>query len=199
MKKLAILAILGIAVSAHATAIKWTIGSTIFGVNDGTATQAYTLGGGFADDWKTGSPEFVLVYLGINKDATTADKVTNDMIVQTVTASSVINQSTSSSKAGKANVAQTYSAADVVGATYQVFFSYEGKLKDIYTDSGMTTVAKNVVSISQDQTTEAFSAAPSPLYAAGSSSTSSYVAVPEPSTAALALAGLALLLKRRKA
>ena len=199
MKKVAILAILGIAVSAHATAIKWSVGSFLYGVNDGTATQAYTVDDGFADDWKAGSPSFVLVYLGVNKAATTADKVTTDMIVQNVAASSVINQSTSTSKAGKANVAQTYSASDVVGATYQVFFSYDVKLKDIYTDSGMTTVAKNVVTISQDQTTEAFSAAPSPLYAAGGSGTSSYVAVPEPAVALLGLLGIGMLIKRRRA
>ena len=208
MKKLAILAILGIAVSANATAIKWAIGSFLYGVDkDGTASQAYTVADGFTDEFKTGSPSFVLVYLGVNETAKTASDVKNALkdeesnvaIVQTIAASSIINQSTSTSKAGKANSAQTYSAPDVAGSTYQVFFSYDGVLKDIYTDADLTTAAQVVVKVSQDAVTEVYSAAPSPLYAAGSGSTVSYVSVPEPATASLVLAGLALLLKRRRA
>ncbi len=203
MKKLAILAVLGLAVSAQAVSITWAVGGDLYGVNAGTATKAFTgtarNEGYWSDDFKTGNPAFVLVYLGLNASATTADKVTDQMIKQTVSASTLVTQSGTTAKMGKASIVQSFNAENVAGATYQVFFSYDGVLKDIYSDAAMSTAAAVTTTVVQDATTGLFSANPSPIYAAGTSSSASYVAVPEPSTAMLALAGLALLIKRRKA
>ncbi len=204
MKKIAFFTALGLCVvSAQAATIQWTVGATLYGVKEGVATAAFTGTarnvGTWSDDFLTGNPAFVLVYLGINEAATTADKVTASMIVQTKEASEIVRTAGSVAQMGKANVTANFTADNVVGATYQVFFSYDGVLKDLYTDADMTTVASMTATVVQDATTQLFSANPTTLYAAGSSGTDTYVAVPEPSTAALALAGLALLLKRRKA
>ncbi len=200
MKKLAILAVLGIAVSAQAASIKWTGGSFLYGVEDGTATQGYTVSGGWTDAFKSpNEAAFVLVYLGVDAQAKSAADVSTSDIVQTAKMTDIVNTSTSTSKAGKASLTQTLNVADVVGATYQVFFSYNGVLKDIYTDSSLTTAAGVTATVIKDPDTNIFSTTPSPLYAAGGSGSSMYVSVPEPSVALMGLLGLGMLLKRRRA
>lgn len=204
MKKLATLAVIGLcAASAQAASIAWTGGSFLNGVDgEGNSSQAYTVSGGWSDAFKSpNEAAFVLVYLGVNASATTADKVTSDMIKQTVGMADITNTSTSTSKAGKINKQQVYNADNVAGATYQVFFSYGGELRDIYTDSSLSTAAAVTAKITQDPDTLLFSASPNPLYATGSSSTAAYVSttpIPEPGTAAMALLGLGLLIRRRR-
>ena len=204
MKKLAIFAVLGFAVCTQAATIQWSIGGDLYGVKNGTATKAFTgiernVGEWSSDFTDPNTAAFVLVYLGQNKDATTAANVTSDMIVQTMSAATAVTTSGSVSKMGKANQTSNYTAADVVGATYQVFFSYNGVLKDLYTDSAMTTKAGVTATVVQDSTTQLFSANPTTLYGAGSSSTTTYVAVPEPAVALLGLLGIGMLIKRRRA
>ena len=196
MKKLAILALLCAVVASHGATIKWAVGGKLYGVDsEGTSTLAYTDANGWNSDFANGT--FVLVYLGINADPTTAANVTSSMIVQTLESMSDLVVTTGKqNQIGNASKLQSWDVDDVAGATYQVFFSMDGKLSDIYTSSSMSSPAQNTAVVSKDAA-GAYSA--NTLYAAGSSGTASYVAVPEPSTAMLALAGLALLLKRRKA
>ena len=207
MKKLALLAALGLcAVSAQAVNISWAVGGDLYGVKDGSATKAFTgtarNEGYWSDDFLSNDPSFVLVYLGINASATTADKVTSDMIKQTVAASDIVVTTGSTSKMGKASKMTDTTVDNVVGATYQVFFSYGGQLRDIFTDASLSTVAGVTATVVQDATTQLFSANPTVIYGAGASGTSAYVStapIPEPGTAAMALLGLGLLIRRRKA
>ena len=211
MKKLAILAALSLcAIATHAATIKWSVGSTLYGVNNDTATQAFTGTakdtGYRSDDFLTGNPAFVLVYLGVNETAKTAADVTRALedvtsgvaIKSTADASDIVTTTGRLANLGKASNTVSTDVDNVVGATYQVFFSYNGTLKDIYTDTSLSTAAGMVTTITKDPDTGIFSASPSPLYAAGGSSTKAYVAVPEPGTAAMALLGLGLLIRRRR-
>ena len=199
MKKLAILAVMSIAMSAHAVSIQWTAGGKLYGVDaDGNATLAYA-NGAMSDSFTANDPAFVLVYLGENATAVTASDVTSSMVVQTVEVADIIVTTGPAAKQGTAAVAQAYSSTDTVGATYQVFFSYNGEIRDIYTDAEMTSVAKYTTSVSKDGA-GAFSAPK--LFATGGTGTANVytsTAVPEPSVALMGLLGLGMLLKRRKA
>ena len=199
MKKFAILSLIGLATFAQAVAIQWTAGAKLYGIDaDGNASLAYS-GGAMTDSFTANDPAFVLVYLGENKSATTASEVTSSMIVQTVDASDIIVKQGPAAKQGTAAVAQQLLVDDTVGATYQVFFSYNGEIRDIYTDAAMTTIAQNTTSVSKDGA-GAFSAPK--LYATGGTGTTDvYVstAVPEPSVALMGLLGIGMLIKRRRA
>ena len=96
---------------------------------------------------------------------------------------------------------KTYTADDVDGATYQVFYLNNG-IYSLVNDPTISTVAISIDATTGGASTTAYrngtSTGASTVYASGSASTT-ISSVPEPSTAALALAGLALLLKRRKA
>lgn len=195
MKKIIALAVFGLAVSASAASIKWAIGSKLYGVDaDGNVTQVYADGAGWYDDAKSGS--FVLVYLGVNASATTANTISDNMVVSTATLSDLIVTSGKANAIGNASKLQTFNVDDVAGATYQVFFLNDGAYSDIYTDSSLSSVAKNTAVVSVDAA-GAYSA--NTLYAAGSGSSASYVSVPEPSVALMGLLGIGMLLKRRKA
>ena len=207
MKKLAILALIGASVSANAVAVKWSVGSLLYGVDgSGNVAQAFTS----ADGWNSkfdNTAAFVLVFLGNNASAVTADAFTDPnqtapTVVQTISLfddqgnSSIVTTSGKANAIGKANKEVSFSASDIVNATYQVFFTMGGNYYDIYTDSSLSTLATTTTKVAQDGA-GAFSV--NKLWASGSSSNNAYVAVPEPATASLALAGLALLLKRRRA
>lgn len=198
MKKLAILALIGLVVSAQAATIKWGIGGKLYGVDgEGNTTQVYADGVGWYDDAKAGS--FVLVYLGVNAEAKTASSITDAMVVENsaVSVADTIATTGRANQIGNANKTFSIDVADVAGATYQVFFLLDGKYSDLYTSAAMTTAAQNTVKVTYDGM--AYSTTPSPLYAAGTSTAASYVSVPEPATAAFALLGFGMLLKRRKA
>ena len=198
MKKLAILALVGLVASAQAATIKWAIGGKLYGVDgEGNATQVYTDGVGWYDDAKSG--QFVLVYLGVNASPIAASAVTSSMVVENsaVNVADTIATTGRANQIGNANKTFSIDVDDVAGATYQVFFLNDGKYSDLYTSAAMTTAAQNTVKVTYDGM--AYSATPSPHYAAGSGTTASYVAVPEPATAALALLGIGMLLKRRRA
>ncbi len=199
MKTLTFLAALGIAVSAQAVSIQWTAGAKLYGVDDeGNAILAYS-NGAMSSAFSANNPAFVLVYLGENATAKSASDVTSSMIVQTVDASSLIVTSGPAGKQGAASVAQSLLVDDVVGATYQVFFLYNGEIRDIYTNEGLTAVAKNTTSVSKDGA-GAYSA-PKLFATGGTGTTPVYVstAVPEPSVALMGLLGIGMLIRRRKA
>ena len=207
MKKLAILAFLCAAVSASAVSIKWSVGGLLYGVDGDGATQAFTQAGGWSDKFDD-SAAFVLVYLGNDANAVTADAFSNPdtapAVVQTVSlfgdepnTSPIVTTSGKANAIGKANKESSFSVSDTVGDTYQVFFTMGGKYYDIYTDEAQNTVAKVTTKVAVDGA-GAYSA--NKLWATGGTGTSSaYVSVPEPSVALMGLLGLGMLLKRRKA
>lgn len=182
----------------YETLSNWGVGGKLNIVENGISTQAYSSGTGWAANFPSTS-EFVLIYLGNSASAINATTLMAGLgdtytEVATALASSFIRTSGPASVIGNANINKQYTAADVVGDTYQVFFKLDGVYYDIFTSAEMTTPFQATTAVSHDGMAYA---APT-LYAANGSTTASYVPVPEPGTAALALAGLALLIRRRK-
>ena len=187
MKKtlLALLVTVVSATVASGASIKWTIGGAL----DASANI----------DTDVGS--FVLAYIGTTGgegvDAATfnAGVGSSYSVVDTGSWTDFYN-----SRRDTYNVAKSTTVDDVANATYQIFYLNNG-VYSLVNDPMQVTAA-----ISIDATTGAASvtayangtAGGSTAYAAGGSTTT-IASVPEPSTAALALAGLALLLRRRKA
>ena len=175
-----------LAAVASGASIQWAIG----GVIDATA------------DIDTGVGSFVLAYIG----------TTSGIGVDAATFNSGVGSSYSVVDTGNwsdfySSRRQTYSTTkattvdDVANATYQIFYLNNGTYS-LVNDPTISTIA-----ISIDQTTGAASTTAylngtstggAQVFATGGSTTA-IASVPEPSTAALALAGFALLLKRRKA
>ena len=171
---------------ASGASIKWAIGGTI----DASA------------DIDPNDGSFVLAYIG----------TTSGVGVDAATFNSGVGSSYSIVDTGNwsdfySSARGTYAAAksttvdDVANATYQIFYVNNGNYS-LVNDPTIVTM-----SISIDPTTGAASTSAYvdgvsngtfTMYAAGGQRTA-ITSVPEPSTAALALAGLALLLKRRKA
>ena len=170
----------------HAASIKWSIGGAL----DATA----------GIDTSVGS--FVLAYIGkttgIGVDAATfnAGVGTDYSIVDTGTWDDFFM----SRRSTYSNTKTYTTTSDTTGDTYQAFYLLNGSYF-LVNDPTISTVAVSVDGAGSASTTayvDGVAQSGGNLFAAGGSSTT-ITSVPEPSTAALALAGLALLLKRRKA
>lgn len=188
MKKtfLALSLMVAVASVSSGASIQWAIG----GIIDSSASI------------DTGVGSFVLAYIGttsgIGVDAATfnAGVGSSYSVVDTGDWSDFY-----SSRRNTYSTTKATTVADVANATYQIFYLNNGTYS-LVNDPTISTIA-----ISIDQTTGAASTTAylngqstggAQVFATGSS-TGAITSVPEPSTAALALAGLALLLKRRKA
>ena len=174
------------ATTVHGASIQWAIGGTI----DASA------------DIDTNVGSFVLAYIG----------TTSGIGVDAATFNAGVGSSYSVVDTGSwsdfySSRRQTYSTTkattvdDVANATYQIFYLNNGTYS-LVNDPTISTIA-----ISIDQTTGAASTTAylngtstggAQVFATGGSTTT-IASVPEPTTAALALAGLALLIKRRRA
>ena len=198
MKKLATFAVLAaLAMSAQAASILWGFGGKVY-LNKGEDTVLAT--DGSAPEVAAGS-YLALVYLGQNISSYPLDDITTDMAVDTLSYS--VTTSGKAAAIGKWNPnTSTYDDTTMEsGASFTVLF-FNGKTSSfdyIYALSGTdkgSAYDSNIVTVTSDN----MEIANSSIYATGGTgSNNGVVAVPEPSTAALALAGLALLLKRRKA
>ena len=191
MKKFAILALLAMfAGSASAASITWGFGGQVYVSKDGSSA---VLGTSFTDavPWS-----LALVYVGQNQDSFDIDDLTTGSVVDTMD----YGVSSSGKTAGKWNPAQqrisTTAYAD--GASFAVVLYDAVKSSFSYIYTGTTSVGS---AVTETTTISDMSARGSgALYGTGGTGSSAgVVVVPEPSTAVLALAGLALLLKRRKA
>ena len=202
MKKIATLAVLAItAISASAATINWGFGGDTWVSEDGTIAKKAA---NFTGD--ASSSLIALVYVGQNVSALTDDILTGVKDTDVV-ASATYKMGTTAKTANTwqlsgASPATVTSDNYSVGASFAVLFNNGTKWDYFYAvDTGSGAVGsamKNNVLVMTDLSVNAQT-----QYVYGTHLTGSNVAaavsVPEPSTAMLALAGLALLLKRRKA
>ena len=173
---------------ASGASIKWSLGGAL------NPAEGKTI------DTSVGS--FVLAYIGttsgVGVDAATFTEGVGSKysIVDTADWADFYN-----SRRSTYNVAKSTAVNDVANATYQMFFVNNG-VYSLVNDPTISTVSISIDSVTGAASVASFvdgaSSGASTLYATGSAS-GAITSVPEPSTAALALAGLALLLKRRKA
>jgi len=198
MKKLTMLAVLAaLATSAHAASVAWGFGGLVY-LYDGKTAALSTESTATVDP----GAYLALVYLGQNVESYSLSDLTKEGTTAKVVdqMSYSITTTGKSSAIGKWNpTGQTYDdTAMKSGASFTVLF-YNGSSFDyVYALSGTDKGAakdSNILTITNaDMTT-----ADGTIFATGGSTTAGVVAVPEPSTAMLALAGLALLIKRRRA
>lgn len=205
MKKLlAFAAVVALATSASAASLSWGPGTGAFflfkpGETVASMAQDFIDDGGIVPD----GAKFVLVYLG-QSTSLDVSSITSDMVKDSIAFEVAVDQwGDSTSKVGTQTItvlegdSNNYQAGDSFAVAWFDGSSY----KDIYDiksyDTGEVDDPLSVV-ITIDKgfaTNQRYS-----VSASGVTTDASFaVSVPEPATAALALAGLALLLKRRKA
>ena len=204
MKKITTLAVLALsAISASAATINWGFGGNTWVSEDGTTSK---LAANFTGDKPAGY--LALVYVGQNVTAL------SDSILSGLSESSVVEGAKSEYKMGTGRNASVWQidkpAATVsstkysIGASFAVLYYNGAKFDYVYaanTSSGAVGSAftGNVLTLTDvsdnAQAVSIFATRTSGANVAGAI----HAAVPEPSTAMLALAGLALLIKRRRA
>ncbi len=170
---------------ASGASIKWAIGGAI----DASANIDTSVG------------SFVLAYIGttsgvgVDADTFNAGVGSTYSVVDTGDWSDFYR-----ANRGTYAIAKSTTVADVAGATYQMFYVNNG-VYSLINDPTIVTAAISIDSTTGAASVTAYSngtAAGSTMYGAGGSTTT-IQSVPEPATAAMALLGLGLLLKRRKA
>ena len=194
MKKFATLAVLAaFAVGASAATIQWGFGSNVYiSENGSTAVKAETYSG--TVPWK-----LALIYVGQNQSTFDLSVMTDSNTANDYTVLKTLDYAvgTSGKSAGKwsPSLDTIYSTAYANGASFAVV-AYDGTKFD-YVYSGSTTVgsaftaAFTVTDMSQQGSAT--------IYATGSSSTTGILQVPEPGVACMALLGIGMMIKRRRA
>ena len=191
MKKFATLAVLAALVgSAHAAAITWGFGGTVYVAEsmDKTAVKADAFTGTMP--WS-----LALVYVGQSADSFSTDDLTSSSVLDTMTYA----VSTSSKSAGKWSPStKTFSTTDYAdNASFAVvlYDATAGSFDYVYT--GTTTAGAAVTSTTTIADMSARGSGS--VFGAGSSTANGVVVVPEPSVALMGLLGIGMLLKRRRA
>ena len=196
MKKLiAILAVAGFSISAQAVSLQWAVNTIAFGGSTLNATTGVNL-------------TAYLIYLGNGDDVTVGSSYTESQLTTFISSTSSTEGSQISGTNARGIATATFkpTAEDPTtlnGNVYGMLLTFVSEGKTYYNLSAETykvtgianetsTLDKWTITAGQQNYTTA--AASSSVAKGGG-----WTAVPEPSTAALALAGLALLLKRRKA
>ena len=191
MKKLATLAVLAaLAGSAHAAAITWGFGGTVYVAKSVTETAVQ-------GDTFTGTVPWALalVYVGQNQSSFNIDDLTSTSVLDTMD----FAVSTSGKSAGKwspsSKAFSTTAYAD--NASFAVVLYDAAKSSFEYIYSGTTSAGSAVTTTTTVADMSARGSAT--IYGTGGSGTSGVVAVPEPSVALMGLLGIGMLLKRRRA
>jgi hypothetical protein len=180
------------AVSAQAVSFNWTSKSQV--TFDGTILKT-----------EGNTAKAYLVYLGTDNEWSFGNDISGVLANITDTSVSTADTRTSGSNAAKGKIMPTdYAKNGNQEYSYGVVLTYKDSSNKTWYNisSDVYTIGANVADNATGQSHEfEFSFEKNGTVAKLSSSNvgGGWVAVPEPSTAALALAGLALLLKRRKA
>ncbi len=200
MKKYIALAALAATIgSASAASLSWGWGSgSLFVAKDGETSGVAAAS--FAGD--TSNVSLVLVYLGSSSSFTAAD-VTADKVVDTIAYGYSGDADESfwnpQNKSFTVDAAGGYSAGDYFGVAVKVGDTFKLAMDISDWDSG--TLGDAIAPVAQVSSLAA-NAPVTQLAATASSFTTdgaAAVVVPEPGTAALALLGVGMLLKRRRA
>ena len=185
MKKSILLAVLALALPASAASIDWTMNTA--------AASNYMVG---SDGKKLTGVAYLMLTDSLTDEVLATFK-TQDAIQEQalgkagVTITDGINKATTTTTDSRLSAPYSYSFTVLIYDTVnnEYFKSSTFKEQTAYNLSGDDYTDPKAISFNAQQ-----------LYATSTlRGTQTYVSVPEPSTAALALAGLALLLKRRKA
>lgn len=184
MKKILTLAVVLAAGMASAASIKWSLNTADTVKFDGTSVK--------------GNGTAYVVFLGTD----TLESLTYQQVIDSATVGEPF--STSLGKIKLKDVAVDSETGVGNYALYMSFVSGEKTYYNVSTSLYQLKAADVEALLSEGTALPASSFAfsdskPTTSMSATSASSGGWVAVPEPSTAALALAGLALLLKRRKA
>ena len=195
MKKIATLAVLAALVTtASAASITWGFGGQVYVTEskDSTAVLASTYSGDMP--WM-----LALIYVGQNTTSFSLDSITTDSVVDTL--SYAVTTSGKGSSVGKWNPASKTTATTAFenGASFAVVL-YDGTSAFDYIYSGTTAVGSAVTEATtiSDMSQQGSGA----LFGTGGDGTSSGVvvaAVPEPGVAAMALLGIGMMIRRRRA
>lgn len=176
MKKiLALLAIAGMVCTASASSIQWSLKGSSFTTSDGSATRAYDY--------------LVAVVLASDLDAATS--AISTINTDSSAFESYVKATGTTTKTGAASGGFTVSDPSGTSISY-VLFAFDANK---YADAKNYLVSDAVTAVSYEPPSSPTTA----TYDSATYANHSWTAVPEPSTAALALAGLALLIKRRRA
>ena len=198
MKKFATLAVLAaLATSAQAASIMWGFGGKVY-LNKGDTTVLAT--DASAPAVANGS-YLALVYLGQNVTSYALSDITTANVKDSIDYGIVTTGKSSAIGKWSPNTSTYDDASMVSGASFTVLF-YNAATSAFdyvyaYSSGKGDAYDSNILTISNDDMARASGA----IYATSTTSATvnGVVAVPEPSTAMLALAGLALLIKRRRA
>ena len=198
MKKFATLTVLAVfATAASAATIQWGFGSNVYVSEDGaTAVRADTYEGSVP--WS-----LALIYVGQNQDSFDLGVMSDDNADNDYTVLGTVSYGVATT--GKAaglgkwspSLTTTYSTAYDNGASFAVVLYNESTGAFDYVYSGSTSVGSAFTTAYS--VTDMSAQGSATIYATGSSSTTGVVSVPEPGIACMALIGLGMMIKRRRA
>ena len=177
--------------SASAAAITWGFGGQVYIAEKGKTPVLSTTYSGNVD-W-----QLALVYVGQNQSSFDIGDLTADSVVDTMDYA----VSTATKTANKWNPAttKTTTTAYADGASFAVvlFENAQDSVKFDYVYAFSNGAVGEAVT-SATSVSDMSARGTAMLYGAGNSTTAGVVVVPEPGTAALALLGVGMLLKRRR-
>ena len=193
MKKFTLLAAFAAMVgSASAATITWGFGGPVYISEDGATPVLSTAYAGDVD-WK-----LALVYVGQNKSTFDIDDLTSASVVATTDYS--VYPTTNTKNANKWNPATTKTTTTAYddGASFAVVLYNAGDFDYVYALSNGAAGAAVTSAITVSDMSARGSGM---VYGAGSSTAAGVVkvSVPEPGIACMALLGIGMMIKRRKA
>ena len=191
MKKLLVFALTALAVQIQAATINWGFGGDIYLMKPGDISSAKIA---YDSDLSVDASAYLaLVYVGQGKSLVDISAISSASVIETMKYKLDTDNATYAEWDPYVKATDVMASSYDDGASFAVVWYTGSKFDYIY--DATTGAAINSATTVADMARGNVSITP----AGETSSLAGAIAVPEPSTAALALAGLALLLKRRKA